>query len=874
MLNSRPFHSSMPIVRQWLVMSVFMLVFSGLPSLSYAAEAYIVGIVFLDVNENGLHDPDEPLRTGQGIYLDDLTLINQGSGGSFYTTTNNNGEFQFTVQSIGAYEISTDLEDMQLTAPVFADGFMDPYTINVTKAEEVVRVDFGLSGATADLFIKNREDSMVIYNQQYGLRASPKAEGFDATSVTAMQAQQLDVETFTGDNNTAAVFLSPNTSTPTTGTRSLRSQDDFTLLVGQNVSPSGEEALVDVRPNADGSLTLVDPRHPTVTATLHTDGHYTFMDSAFPTHVVTTDNNGNLIVSDTEHPDAQLLLTPEGQQTVTDKEFPGVALELNDDDTYTITDEEFPEFVTTYNPADDSYIITDTVENITVFIDTHGNYTAIDNASGTCIAIPNLRFWKALKKFFNKIAKFIAKIASFIKKIAKFIKKALPIVIKVLRVVSTIAAVVAPIFPPLCAALCAISAFATQVADFLHDNSPAINEFLDKTIDIAGKVEKGANTVAAWTEPDTKKSSKRRSQTRTPVANLREGQNCASPPGIVMDYTVGAAHESHNAIDWATVAEFDNQGFNIWRGTEKNATGDISDLMQINTALIPALPDAQWGTTYRFIDDTIAPNQTYYYMIESVATDGVTTQQLEFVAEVKSVSVAAPTCLLYGVQDEAVNDSHFFVYDFQAETTEAVGQVCQGCDIEAMAVHPVTQDIYVASGDNAQGHPKGYLYKFNPTNGELIPVGATGFQGVTSLAFDENAVLWAWAEHEGLGQIDTESGQGQLLTPFTFKAGDLVWDADAAVLYAAVNKQLWRYTPATEQAELLCRSLPPKTEALTQLPPALASEGYLLLGSHLNGFELHAYDAANCDAVVSRDIAVPYDDVEGLAIADRACVNY
>jgi hypothetical protein len=72
---------------------------------------------------------------------------------------------------------------------------------------------------------------------------------------------------------------------------------------------------------------------------------------------------------------------------------------------------------------------------------------------------------------------------------------------------------------------------------------------------------------------------------------------------------------------------------------------------------------------------------------------------------------------------------------------------------------------------------------------------------------------------------------------------------------------------------MVCNNLPRKTEALATLPLAILPEGYLLLGSHQTGFQLHAFDAANCQSVITRDIEVPYDDVEGLAISNMACVN-
>ncbi len=863
---------------QWLFMSLMALVLlSAFPIMGSANDSYIVGVVFLDANENGVYDPDESVKVGHDVYLKDL------NGGNFHTPTNEKGEFYFTARNVGDYEISIDLNEMELTTPFYAKWYMPPHKISVTEKGQTVQVDFGLSGNTKDIFVKNKDNSYVLYNNQYGLRVTPKAEGHDAEELAPMQVQQTDVEAYVGNNNTADVFLAPNTSTPLGGgtadnTRRLRDgKDEFTVIVGKNISTTGAESVFNVTKNPDGSLSLVNPQEPTVTTTIDTNGDYTIVDSEFPTHVVTIGDSGNLVVSDSEFPDSKLSVAPDGTKTVTDTEFTGVELVLNEDETYAITDQEFPELVAVYNPVDGSYVVEDKVENLTVHIDQAGNYTVIDNESGSCLVVPQLR-WNPFKKigsFINKIAKFVAKVANFIKKVATFIKKALPVVIKVLKVISVVTAIVAPLFPPLCPVLCAISAFTGKAATFLEASSPAINAFLDEVIDIAGKVENGANKVADATEPEKDgKRGIRRSSRDSLNPPLKD--DCISPPGLVLDYLVGATHDSHIVLTWATVAEFNNQGFNVWRATEKNEAGELINLTQVNAEMIQAQSDAQWGATYSFTDESILLNQTYYYVIESIDSDGISTKQMDFIAEVKSaVQIGEqPACQLYGVQDEALNDSYFFVHDLMKNATHKLGEVCKGCDIEAMAVHPLTYEIFVASGDNAQDNPKGYLYKFNPETGKLIHIGATGFRGVTSLTFDQNATLWAWAEHEGLGQINPETGEGTLLVPFSLKVGDLTWSDDKSVLYASVGSQLWEYVPETGKAAMVCNNLPPKTEALVTLPPVISLEGYLLLGSHKTGFQLHAFDAANCQSVITRDIEVPYDDVEGLAISNKACVNY
>ncbi|MDM8569417.1 LamG domain-containing protein, partial [Thiotrichales bacterium HSG1] len=133
---------------QWLCVILIALV-GIFPIVGSAANSTIAGLVFIDTNNNGAYDSDEPVQSGHNVYLEDLTLINAGQGGNFHATTNTDGEFYFTAQSIGDYNISIDLDDMQLTTPVVAEGVMPPHTISVTENGQTVLINFGLSDDTS-----------------------------------------------------------------------------------------------------------------------------------------------------------------------------------------------------------------------------------------------------------------------------------------------------------------------------------------------------------------------------------------------------------------------------------------------------------------------------------------------------------------------------------------------------------------------------------------------------------------------------------------------------------------------------------------------------------------------------------------------------
>jgi uncharacterized repeat protein (TIGR01451 family) len=134
---------------QWLVVSLAVLVLGTFPMVGSADNnSYIFGVVFTDTNNNGIHDAGEPVLSNHDLYLEDLTLINKGEGGNFNAVTGADGKFVFVVQSIGDYNISTDLNDMQLTAPFSAEGFMPPYKLSITEKGQIIKINFGLSNNT------------------------------------------------------------------------------------------------------------------------------------------------------------------------------------------------------------------------------------------------------------------------------------------------------------------------------------------------------------------------------------------------------------------------------------------------------------------------------------------------------------------------------------------------------------------------------------------------------------------------------------------------------------------------------------------------------------------------------------------------------
>jgi hypothetical protein len=87
----------------------------------------------------------------------------------------------------------------------------------------------------------------------------------------------------------------------------------------------------------------------------------------------------------------------------------------------------------------------------------------------------------------------------------------------------------------------------------------------------------------------------------------------------LLSFTATGA-ETSITLNWETASEIDNTGFNLYR-----ATAQDGERTQLNETLIPTQgPD---GAPYEYIDDDPALNtqEIYYYWLEAVDVDGVTT---------------------------------------------------------------------------------------------------------------------------------------------------------------------------------------------------------------------------------------------------------
>jgi hypothetical protein len=73
-------------------------------------------------------------------------------------------------------------------------------------------------------------------------------------------------------------------------------------------------------------------------------------------------------------------------------------------------------------------------------------------------------------------------------------------------------------------------------------------------------------------------------------------------------------------LQWTTASEIDNAGFNLYRAESENG-----EYVKLNSSLIPAQGSPTSGATYQYIDNDVRNRKTYYYKLEDIDLNGVST---------------------------------------------------------------------------------------------------------------------------------------------------------------------------------------------------------------------------------------------------------
>ena len=237
-----------------------------------------------------------------------------------------------------------------------------------------------------------------------------------------------------------------------------------------------------------------------------------------------------------------------------------------------------------------------------------------------------------------------------------------------------------------------------------------------------------------------------------------------------------------------------------------------------------------------------------------------------------------PTCtepVLYGVHDGAGSDSQFFDLNLWFGLVSPLGPPHPDADFESMDIHPQTGEMYTIAGGG--GNIDGQAYRVDKLTGELTFLGETGVVGsdeIVDIAFHPDGTLWMFQEDEGLFTIEIT---GDLSSTFIWNPAasgfgsdweGLAWDRFGNELYAADDRDLYRWDPVTQTAVQLCGDdfLPGETEALD-----FRDDGALVGGSH-DAFDLLTVFVIDYDActIAGTDYGIEYNDVEALAF--DACI--
>jgi hypothetical protein len=92
----------------------------------------------------------------------------------------------------------------------------------------------------------------------------------------------------------------------------------------------------------------------------------------------------------------------------------------------------------------------------------------------------------------------------------------------------------------------------------------------------------------------------------------------AAPLAVTLAGFTASPSDSHVLLSWETSSEHNNAGFNVYRSTDANTSGE-----QLNDALIASeAPNSSQGFSYDWMDNDVEVGVTYYYWLETVSTTG------------------------------------------------------------------------------------------------------------------------------------------------------------------------------------------------------------------------------------------------------------
>lgn len=88
-------------------------------------------------------------------------------------------------------------------------------------------------------------------------------------------------------------------------------------------------------------------------------------------------------------------------------------------------------------------------------------------------------------------------------------------------------------------------------------------------------------------------------------------------PAMAEEPAAQEAEKPKNTLKWSTASEVDNFGFDVYRGDSEEGP-----FKRLNAEPIPGHGTIDEPSYYQYVDDTIDPEKTYWYYVESISTAG------------------------------------------------------------------------------------------------------------------------------------------------------------------------------------------------------------------------------------------------------------
>jgi hypothetical protein len=95
-----------------------------------------------------------------------------------------------------------------------------------------------------------------------------------------------------------------------------------------------------------------------------------------------------------------------------------------------------------------------------------------------------------------------------------------------------------------------------------------------------------------------------------------KGPVTSTPTNISLSSLKAIPSDKQVIFKWKTETETGNAGFNVWRA---------DNFVKINRSLIPALGSSVSGSDYNFVDESVLNGKRYFYLLEDIDTDGIST---------------------------------------------------------------------------------------------------------------------------------------------------------------------------------------------------------------------------------------------------------